>query len=374
MKTASSMLISSISELREVASSWDDLWNRSSVAIPLARAEMVAQWVERFQADGRFYAIVVEKDGRYLAALPLVETKKAKFISAGANPSNAWSMCGQLLIDMNENSEEIMEELIAAFRLLPFHILWLDYVRFDDAEWKLFREVLAKKGIMSHWKSRYSTGILVLDRPFDELSLRWKKKEICNIRRRIKKFFDPERTVFRFSDQTECVERLLPECFELENRGWKGQQGSIILKNMEQFYLNQARYLCENGMLRIYSLHLDEKLVAFQYALFSKSSLFSQKISYDPACRQMAPSQSLRYMEIEQLSLEGRVTKMDFVGEMKDFHLCWNPQESINGQIVLPLSSFVGKSFFFLYDTIMPWVRKRREKRQLLQKEPNVAD
>jgi hypothetical protein len=33
------------------------------------------------------------------------------------------------------------------------------------------------------------------------------------------------------------------------------------------------------------------------------------------------------------------------------------------GQIVLPIS-FLGKTFFSLYDTIMPWIRKRREAKQ----------
>jgi hypothetical protein len=41
-------LISSTSQLRDRAGAWDDLWMRSDVALPTARAELIAQWLDRF--------------------------------------------------------------------------------------------------------------------------------------------------------------------------------------------------------------------------------------------------------------------------------------------------------------------------------------
>ncbi len=38
----------SLAALRAAAPAWDDLWRRSAVAMPIARAEPIAQYVEQF--------------------------------------------------------------------------------------------------------------------------------------------------------------------------------------------------------------------------------------------------------------------------------------------------------------------------------------
>ena len=65
----------SAQQLRDVAAAWDDLWQRSAVTLPTARASMVVHWVERLAPERPFHALAVERDGRLLAALPLIETR-----------------------------------------------------------------------------------------------------------------------------------------------------------------------------------------------------------------------------------------------------------------------------------------------------------
>jgi len=353
-------MIRSVAELRENVDHWDDLWSRSTISMPLAQAEMIAQWSEQFASHFRFFALVAEVDGVFVGAIPVVGTRKAKFIAAGMNPSNGWSQAGQLLMDSNHDMTQIADVLISGLQQLPFHVLWFDEIRFEQPEWIAFRQALMERKIPSQWLKRHSTGILPLDKPFDELSAGWKKKEIHKIQRRIKKHLEPEKTVFTFTDQPEEVLRLLPECFALENKGWKGERGSILQRNMSDFFLRQATFLSQRKQLRLYTLCREEKLIAFQYALVGKSTLFSQKIAYDPDFSTMSPSQSLRYMQIEQLCHEKAIGRIDLLGKIQPFQQCWNPQETATGQIVVPLSNLIGKSFFFLYDTIMPWWRRRK--------------
>jgi len=40
--------ITSVDELRDNADAWDDLWLRSDVETPTARAELLEQWLEYF--------------------------------------------------------------------------------------------------------------------------------------------------------------------------------------------------------------------------------------------------------------------------------------------------------------------------------------
>ena len=61
--------LSSVAELRAAASDWDNLWWRSDVELPTVRAELLAQWVERFRPHGNFHALVIADQVRWIAAL-----------------------------------------------------------------------------------------------------------------------------------------------------------------------------------------------------------------------------------------------------------------------------------------------------------------
>jgi len=74
--------ITSVDQLRSVGAMWDDLWWRSEVTLPTARAELVAQWVEQFAPNRPFHALVVETAGKWTAALPLVEARLGHVLSA----------------------------------------------------------------------------------------------------------------------------------------------------------------------------------------------------------------------------------------------------------------------------------------------------
>ena len=51
--------IDSLAEWRGQADAWDDLWSRSAVAVPTARAELIAQWLEEFAPGRPFCAFIV---------------------------------------------------------------------------------------------------------------------------------------------------------------------------------------------------------------------------------------------------------------------------------------------------------------------------
>src|SRR3954466_3408393 len=75
-------------ELLAAAGAWNDLWHRTSGVLPTGRAEFVANWVDHFAPQKSFAAIAVEQDGQFIAALPLVEQRKARCVRVGGLPQN----------------------------------------------------------------------------------------------------------------------------------------------------------------------------------------------------------------------------------------------------------------------------------------------
>ena len=95
--------------------------------LPTARAELIAQWVERFAPLAGFRALVVEDQGQWVAALPLVERRVARVLTAGTLPANPWSPGGTLLCDASLAAEQsIADRLVEAMQRLPWHVLWLE--------------------------------------------------------------------------------------------------------------------------------------------------------------------------------------------------------------------------------------------------------
>ena len=89
--------LNSATEIRSVAAEWDDLWRRSEVTVPTARAELIAHWIEH-SAPAAVRALAVERDGRFVAALPLIGGRLKRYIPIGRLPYNNWSWAGDLLL------------------------------------------------------------------------------------------------------------------------------------------------------------------------------------------------------------------------------------------------------------------------------------
>lgn len=361
-------IIDSLDSLKENALSWNSLWQRSDVSLPTLRAEMIDLWISWFASDKPFRALVVEaendEDRRFVAAIPLYIERKLKFLRTGMLPSNDWSYCGDLLLDPDCATETVLSLLLDHLKRLPIDLLWLDPIRFEQARWKAFRNVLEKTQRKSQLLLRYRTAVASVDGDREALLASWKKSEIGNIRRRFKKYYLSDSYRFEAITGSERIVRLLPDCFKLENAGWKGRDGGSIIGNrMESFYLEQAGRLSENGLFRLYLLYYENDLIAFRYCLVAKGTLCSLKTSYDPSRRDLAPGQIILWLIINQLIDDPEIDRLDFMGIAAPHQNVWNPELQAVGQCVLPISC-TGKAFFFFYDRIMPLIRRYRERRE----------
>jgi CelD/BcsL family acetyltransferase involved in cellulose biosynthesis len=98
------------------------------------------------------------------------------------------------------------------------------------------------------------------------------------------------------------LERELTEGLELEAAGWKGRQRTAILcePDTAAFYRDMARAFHERGDLRLSSLRVDGRLVAFDLALLHRERYFLLKTAYDEGLRTLAPGLVLRRAVVER--------------------------------------------------------------------------
>ncbi|MEQ8789558.1 MAG: GNAT family N-acetyltransferase [Pirellulaceae bacterium] len=333
-------LLGSLDELRRESVAWDDLWRRTQSAMPTAQAELIAQWVEHFAPQQRFAAAVVEDEqGRMAAALPLIGVTVGRVLEVGQLPSNCWSPGGDLLVDSRADADAALEVLAAGLPQLPWPLLWLDEVEWNGPLWYAFRQAAwhADRDYSTH--HQFDVGVIDIDHDWPAYEARWSGNHRRSVRvglRRLEEEGDVQFEAVHYP-RREDLESLLREGFEVEDRSWKGAEGSSVLKSpgMFEFFLRQAQSLAERGQLELYLLRLDGRPIAFEYCYVAGGVCYSHKLGYDQQYARCAPGLVLRKMQLEQLFADDDRGTFNTLGILCETKAKWSTRAYSVGRLVV---------------------------------------
>ena len=343
-------MIDSLKELEENCDKWNDLWKRSTTTNPIAQAELVALYTRFYGFEEHFQAAIVESDGRWLAAIPLVTATKYRLLKVANFPNENHLYSIQFLLDPSFEPLETVQQLISGIRKLPMHLFWLEGIRLGNTEWQHFRNGLRLSGIPYAEQVCRETAIVTLGKPIDELEPHWNKKQVADIKRRQKKLGELGTIEVVKCTQEKDVVDAVPVCFDIENKGWKGDNNSSgKKKGHEPFFTEKARLLAQKNQMLIYGLTLDSKWIAFQYCYTGKDTCYVLKLSYDPEFRQYGAGQILNYLVFQDLCKNSDISLYDYIGDIMDYQKIWNPVVVQKNQLVFPMNSLLGKTAFSAY-------------------------
>lgn len=345
----------SLDELRSESLAWDDLWYRSGTSAPIARAELVAQWIERFSPKADFCALVVESEGQLVAALPLVAGKKARLLPVGMLPRNEWSRCGDLLWDSSAGPEAL-DLILRGLRRAPWSVTWLEGVAPNESHWQEFMRALERARLPWHLHAQSRCGVVDCRGTWADLQSAWSKKHRHNMRGAVRKAEaegELKLQVWRDFGSPEELAGLVRRGFEIEDRSWKGTTAnSSVLKTpgMLGFLTRQAQQLAEWNQLQLVFLELSGHPMAFEFGWFAKGTYFTPKIGYDEAFARFSPSQLLRYELFQRFHEEQEVQFVDFAGEMTDALTKWTTNDYPVGRLVFGCGSLFSRAIMNAYD------------------------
>ena len=354
--------LTSVEDLRAASAAWDDLWWRSDVALPLVRAELLAQWVEHFEPNAAFRAIVVAEGDRWIAALPLVSGRVGWLIPAGKLPCNPWVPCAELLCDAAADNDATMDLLLAAAAKLPWCLLWLNETMPETPRWQAFLRACDRAGNCAHYHERFRSGRVEINQSWELYRKRLAKSHRQGITRSARRLACEGKVQFEMHHQLDPqrVEPWLSEAFKVEQLGWKGEAGTSVLDTpgMFDFFVRQAEQLAHWGQLETAALRLDGRLLAFVHGFRAKGVYFAHKISYDPCFAAFSPGQLLFHHILEQLHNDGEAQALDFMGPVKSLSR-WRPTTYGVGRVVLAPRRLLGRMALCAYQNI--WRRLRRQ-------------
>jgi CelD/BcsL family acetyltransferase involved in cellulose biosynthesis len=339
--------INSIEELRSVAGDWDDLWLRSDVTSPTARAAIVAHWVQSFTPGSGFHAVVVKDEDRFVAALRLVRTKVLRVLSANAIVANGWFPTGGgLLLDRERATDDVVDSLLGAIASLPHQLLWLDEVCLSHPHWQALRSAAHRAKMTLSFEERYPVGIIDIDHDWQAYRASWSRayrRHMTRASRDLAKLGEVRLEVISDFGPDE-VERQLRRGFEVEDRSWKGDAGSSVLAaGMFPYFVDQAKQLAAWGQLRLVYLTLDGRPIAFCYCFDAKGVYHIFKTAYDPEYAEYSPGMLMKHDLLEQLFQDERYRAVDMVGLLTNATAHWRPRTYIVGTLMIAPRRTLGR-------------------------------
>jgi CelD/BcsL family acetyltransferase involved in cellulose biosynthesis len=366
--------LSSVESLRTAAASWDELWLRSEVKLPVARAETVAQWLDHFAPGCTFKGLFVEQDDRLVAALPLFSTAPWP-LHVWQLPGNPWSPAGQLLLDLNSDIEGVIDALVGAIAQMR-GLLRLDAVVIDSSQWQAIEAGLQRRRLSYSKVPRFEIGQVKIGDDWQAYLAarsgnhrRHMRKALARARRR----GVVELEIFRPADSAE-LKRLLKQAFEIEDRCWKGREASSVLRSpgIFEFFLKQAELLFGWDQCELLFLTFDGEPIAFEYGWTAKETYFSPKVGYDERFEDVTPGQLLRYLHYERLHANGEIAEIDYNGPLSSATAKWATSTYAVGRLLIAPDRTLSRLAIAGYRHV--WRRWKEMKEALMARQKSGKD
>ena len=354
--------IFSTDELRAVASKWDDLWLRSDVCLPRARAHLLAFWADNFVQNGEFQALMVEQGDRLIAALPLVSQSFKGFLRTGCLATGHAVTGGEFLLDHEAGGPDVFDLLVSALARSSFFFVQFNGVPVDEARWQGFLEAFGRAGLLTDVSEEYAIGRVAIRNDWTSYEAGLSRNHRRNRRKQenmMAREGEPRLLVLTDIAPSQ-VAQLLQRGFEVEDRSWKGREGTSVLKNPDifDFLCQEAVQLAKLGLLELVFLEHDGKPVAFSYGWRSKGIHYTAKVGYDDSYARYGPGQQLMMLFLRHLHGLPQPQIVDFHGPMAAWHGSWATHSYPVCRVLATTNRLFSRPLFLLNFRIKPWLKE----------------
>ena len=355
-------LLTSRNELLNNAPSWNALWQRSHARQPTVRAKGIDLWIERFARDRDFVAVCVEENGQLVAAMPLVRDKIAGVFPRFRLPVNCWANAGDLLVDRGYDLAAAVDCLVDGMEALGGDFA-LEEIAIDAPQWTAFQQAVWQRKGRSFCRGRSSVGVADILHDWNAYEKSWSGNHRSAVKRSYRKLEKQgDVSVERHQRPGAELNQLLTRAFEIENRSWKGDAGSSVLKSpgMLDYMLSEAQAIAEAGHLDLWFLKLDEKPIAFEYCHVAKGVCFSHKIGYEAEYARFGPGRLLRFLQLKQYHSDPNCNEFDMLGTLCDSKAKWATRTYDVGNLLVAVGNTWRRRAVSAYANIIPKLRALR--------------
>jgi CelD/BcsL family acetyltransferase involved in cellulose biosynthesis len=322
-------VLTTLNELEAVRPQWSALWARCDRATPFQMPEWLITWYELFGGKiGRLHVLIIYSDDRCVGLAPFM-VQPDEF---GENQMLV------LLGDGFTGYQDILAEPACEHRVCAAIAEYLD--EHADA-WNCcdFQQLRSGSSLLTLETGPQFASEIMVQEVCPVLALPEASEELRRgpSGRMIQKLAHYRRSGAR--DHKLIIERADNESFEelfdafvrLQRSRLSGRlrQAETAFETVENFYRRSAMHLLKLGVLRLYGLRLDGRIVASLYALAGGGRTFHYVSASDPAWSSLSPGSLLIGHAIEQ-AVHEHCTEFDFLGGREAYKYLWGARGQLN--------------------------------------------
>lgn len=298
-------------DIDALAPEWDVLADQLR-APPFLRPGWIGAWWKAF-GRGELEICTVRRGAR-LAGLLTLQRRRGTLQST-SNWHTPWF--GSLSEDAAVACELAESVVFHAGRRAA-----LAFVDNESPDLDAFRGSAARAGYRVLVRTLERSPYLDIDRDWTQFIAGLHRGFRSDLGRQLRRLREQGSVSLDIEDGNERLTEFLAEGFQIEASGWKGKTAIAARPETHQFYTEVARWAAERGSLRLFFLRLDNRPLAFDFALQDQGSLYFLKGGYEPAFRRFSPGQLLIQMMLEHAFVTG-LTRFEFLGDAEPYKLAW---------------------------------------------------
>ncbi len=358
-------IASSADQFVHWAQAWDDLWERSYPTQPTSRAQGVLNWVDAFAEEEPFTAVCVEADGRLVAGLPLVRSTLRGVLDVYRRPISPWSDSGTLLLDRTVDAAVVLDALVDGLDAAGVHLMSFEETPFEEPQWAAFIEAVTRRGGYSLVTAKNTVGVVDILDDWERYQKSWSGNHRGAIKRSLKKLEKGHAVRVERHRSAEGIDLdgLLDVAFQIEDRTWKGEEGTSVLQcpGMAEFIKREAHQVADAGCLDLWFLYADDTPIAFEYCHLSGGVCYSHKIGYDPDYAAFGPGRLLRRLQLERLHDDPDCGVLDMLGVICPSKAKWATRSYPIGRLHASIRGVVPRALLRGYGWVKPALQKLRQ-------------
>ncbi len=280
--------VCSVERFSAIKGDWDRLADGERT--PFLRHAWLASWWAAF-GNGRLRICALWDDGELAALFPLCATPAGL-----AGLTNDHTPLFRPLARARRDLERVVDEVLDQ----P-HDLLVEALPGDHPALDVLAERCARRGRRTLVTPQHTSPIAETA-GVDDYRARLSTKSARELRRLRGKMHREHRAELSMLTRVLELEPELQLGFEVEASGWKGELGTAILcsPQTDRFYRLMARSFHDEDRLRMSTIRLDGRVVAFDLCLLDNGRVYGVKFGYDERFRNLAPGLILQHGEIER--------------------------------------------------------------------------
>lgn len=335
--TIQTEIIATSIRLAEIGPAWDYLWRRSSQSVFQSHG-WIAAWLSSRQANDRARLCVglCWMNDRLVAAMPLVTRRHRGVRVLEWAAKDCSDYCDAIVDPDLPDGRSALEMIWAAIVATGgFDVAYLSHVRPNAVAGGLFSGRLKSMGLKPGHRSARSLQVESHGTNGHGWFRSLSKKARNNHTRGLRIVGEAGPVAIRTGEPGQFDDTVLDRMIELKQE-WlvSTQQNNDILNNDALILRTLVKELARQGMLRVFSIHCGDALVAGSVNIVSGKHMQAFFAAYDPKYDRASPG-TLVMVEYITWAFDNRIAQVDFLCGEEEYKF-----KFANAQT--DLASFVG--------------------------------